>query len=184
MEHEEQHYEPFDPTKATRPDPALLHYYIIVSLFTVFAFPFVMLAMYFKFRSLRYGFDEKGISMSYGILWRKEMYLTYRRIQDIHVTRGLIQRWLGLASVSIQTASGTAGAEMTIEGLKNPEALRDFLYLKMRGVRDVGHEHGAKASEGGASAAVVSGGADDEAMGLLREIRDELKRIRASGGVK
>ena len=37
---------------------------------------------------------------------RREIHLTYRRIQDIHVTRNLFHRWLGLATVGIQTASG------------------------------------------------------------------------------
>ena len=51
----------------------------------------------------------------------REVYLTYRRVQDIHVTRNLIERWMGLAKLPIQTASGTSGATMTIEGIRNPE---------------------------------------------------------------
>ncbi len=91
-------------------------------------FPFVILPLYFKYHTLRYRFDDKGIAMTYGILFRRETYLTYRRIQDIHVTRNFVQRWLGLASVAVQTASGSSGAEMTIEGIHEPERLRDFLY--------------------------------------------------------
>ena len=53
--------------------------------------------------------------MSWGILFRKQIYLTYRRIQDIHVTRNIFHRWFGLAAVAVQTASGTSGAEMTID---------------------------------------------------------------------
>ena len=77
---------------------------------TVFGFPFVIWPMYFKYQTLRYSFDDKGVSMSFGMLFRKEVYLTYRRIQDIHVTRNFVQRWMGLASVAIQTASGSSGA--------------------------------------------------------------------------
>ena len=88
--------------------------------------PFVFLLLYFKYHTLKYAFDDKGVSMSWGILFHREIYLTYRRIQDIHVTRNIFHRWLGLAAVSVQTASGSAGAEMTIEGIRNPEALRDF----------------------------------------------------------
>ena len=47
---------------------------------------------------------------------------------------------MGLATVSIQTAAGSANPELTIDGVLEAEALRDFLYTKMRGVRD--HAHG------------------------------------------
>ena len=67
--------------------------------------------------------------------------------------------------MGIQTASGSARAEITIEGIKNPEAVRDFLYERMRGARD-----DAEGATGG-----VPG---DDALRLLVEIRDELRRLR------
>ncbi len=42
---------------------------------------------------------------------------------------------MGLAKLPIQTASGTSGATMTIEGISDPEPMRDFLYAQMRGAR-------------------------------------------------
>lgn len=163
----------FDPVTTTRPDPALMTYYVIVSLLTVFAWPILLPVLYFKYHTLRYKFDDEGVSMSYGILFRQETYLTYRRIQDIHVTRGIIQRKLGLASVSVQTASGSSGAEMVIDGIRNPEALRDYLYSKMRGARHEGEEGETTSTE---TAAPVG---QDEALMLLREIRDELSTLRS-----
>lgn len=160
---------PFDPASITRPDPSLLTYYVITSVFTIIGFVFVFPVLYFKYHTLRYQFDEKGVSMAWGILFRREIYLTYRRIQDIHVSRNFIQRWLGLASVAVQTASGSAGAEMTIEGIRRPEMLRDFLYSQMRGAR--GEDEAAETEDGQAAA-------QDEALALLREIRDELRRVR------
>ena len=156
----------FDSTSISRPDPALLVYYAAVSAITVLGFPFVFVPLFFKYRTLRYRFDDRGASMSWGLLFRNEIYLTYRRIQDIHVTRNLFHRWLGLAAVSVQTASGTSGAEMTIEGIRDPEALRDFLYSKMRGASSEVEEATASTSAG------------DEALALLREIRDELQATR------
>ncbi|MHC5023191.1 MAG: PH domain-containing protein [Planctomycetota bacterium] len=161
--------EPFDPTSITRPDPALLTYYIWISLLTVLGFPIVFLVHYFKYHTLQYKFDDKGVSMSWGLLFRREIYLTYRRIQDIHVSRNLFHRWLGLAQVALQTASGSSGAEMTIEGIRRPERLRDYLYSKMRGARD--DDETTSAGEDGETAAAPA----DEALALLREIRDELR---------
>jgi uncharacterized protein len=156
---------PFDPKATTRPDPALLKYYALMSLLALAAFPVVFLPRYFKYHTLQYRFGDDGISMSWGILMRREVHLTYRRIQDIHVTRNLFHRWLGLADVGIQTASGSTGAEISIEGIKNPEAVRDFLYERMRGARDD-------------VAAPTGDAAGGEALRLLIEIRDELRRLR------
>lgn len=154
----------FDPRQITRPDPALMRYYLIVSLLTGPGFLFAILPMFFKYETLRYRFDDEGIAMSWGILFRREIYLTYRRIQDIHLTRNLLQRWLGLATVSVQTASGSSGPGMSIDGILQADDLRDFLYTKMRGAR----EHAAVEPAGAAPA--------DEALVLLREIRDALAR--------
>ena len=71
--------------------------------------------------------------MKVGILFRTEINLTYARIQDIHLRSGIIQRWLGIADVQVQTASGSSGPELVIEGFKEFEQIRDFLYTRMRG---------------------------------------------------
>jgi uncharacterized protein len=161
----------FDPYKLERPDKSLMKYYLIWSLLTGPVFPFVILPLFFKYETLRYHFDDEGISMSWGILFRREVYLTYRRIQDIHLTRNILQRWMGLATVSVQTASGSSSPEMCIEGLLEADQLRDYLYGKMRGVRE-------QASQPAIGAATVEPG--DEALALLREIRDGLKLLLAS----
>jgi putative membrane protein len=86
----------------------------------------------------------------------------------------MIQRWLGLADIQIQTASGSAGAELVIEGFKEFETIRDFLYARMRGTKN--DPALAVASLRPADAAAV--GADDDAVTLLLNIRDELRRTR------
>src|SRR4051794_8833091 len=77
----------FDPSQIARPDPSLLTYYMLVSLLAGPGFPIAFASLFFKYQTLRYHFDDEGISMSWGILFRREIYLTYRRIQDIHLTR-------------------------------------------------------------------------------------------------
>lgn len=114
-----------------RPNPRLLVYYVLRSLFV----PFLLVVLpyhYFRYTTMRYRFDAEGVRMSWGVLFRREITLTYARIQDIHVTSSFLQRWLGLANLEIQTAAASAGAEMTIEGRLDFDAIRDFLYAKMR----------------------------------------------------
>jgi len=99
-------------------------------------FVFALVPLYFRYHTLRYEFDDEGVSMRWGVLFRREIHLTYARIQDIHLTSNVVERWLGLGRVLVQTASGSSKAEMTIEGLREFEAVRDFLYARMRGMRE------------------------------------------------
>lgn len=134
-------------------------YYVITALATLPAFPFILLLLYFRYHTMRYRFDQEGISKSWGILFRHQTVLNYARIQDVHLKSNLIERWLGLARVEIQTASGSSNAEVTLEGLLEYEALRDFLYSRMRGSA---HKHA------------------DPLADALHEIAADLKAIRQS----
>jgi putative membrane protein len=125
----------FHPRAIERPTPVLMKYYLIVSLPSFCAWPVVILPLIARYITLRYRFDDEGIFMSWGLLFRRETNLTYRRIQDIHLTRNLLERWMGLAKVKIQTAAGSGSPIMTIEGVMQAAELRDFLYTKMRGAK-------------------------------------------------
>ena len=94
-----------------------------------------MLLFYFRYHTVRYKFDEEGIHMSWCILMRHEIMLNYSRIQDIQLHSNVIERWLGLTRIEVQTAASASDSEMTLEGLPKPEAMRDFLYSRMRGTR-------------------------------------------------
>jgi putative membrane protein len=168
----------FDPRSIRRPDPVLLRYYLCVAALTGPGFPFVLLPLACKYYTLRYRIDEDGISMSWGALFRRDIFLTYRRIQDIHLSRNLLQRWMGLATVSIQTASGSSTPEMSIEGILRPDDLRDFLYRRMRGAKGEAEETDATPPGAHAGAEPASSG---EALTVLHDIRDLLRDIQAQG---
>jgi len=155
----------------TRPDRRLLTQYIVRAALTGPAFPFVFVPSFFKYETLKYRFDGEGITMAWGLLWKREIFLTYARIQDIHLSRGIIERWLGLATINIQTAAGSSSSEMSIVGLIDYEQVRDFLYSRMRGARfdepDEPDEPGQTPAPDG-----------DLAVALLTDIRDELRAVR------
>lgn len=160
----------------TRPDKALFTYYMLSALVFPPAFPFLAPYLYFRYHTMRYQFTDDGISMSWGILFRREVIVNYARIQDIHLRSNVVERWLGLARILVQTASGNSSAEMTIEGLKEYEALRDFLYSRMRGVKDHAH-HPAPAADAAVSARAGTGG-NAELAAALRETAAELRAVR------
>jgi putative membrane protein len=171
-------------SEITRPHRKLLTLYTIRSLFALVFFPFVWLPLFFKYETLRYRFDDEGITTKWGLLWRREIFLTYARIQDIHLARGLIERWLGIATINIQTAAGSSSSEMSIVGLIEYEDLRDFLYLKMRGARfgEEGPDDTAEVATSMTSVGSVATGTADETVALLTDIRDELRALRAESG--
>src|SRR5678815_1364651 len=153
-----------------RPYPALWTYYVICAVLTGPALVITLPYLYFRYYTLRYRFDEEGIHMRVGILFRREVNLTYARIQDIHLGSNVIQRWLGLANVQIQTASGSVGAELVIEGFKEFEVIRDFLYTRMRGYRApstgaarLSQEPGASVPAGAGPALSLSNGSEANA---------------------
>ena len=161
-----------------RPDPALWNFYILHAALTGPGILFMLPFLYFRYRTLRYRFDEEGIHMRVGILFRREVNLTYARIQDIHLRSGFIQRWLGLADIQIQTASGSAGAELVIEGFKEFEAIRDFLYTRMRGYQKQPASRAAATPAAAGLFAEASADGGEEMVRLLLNIRDELRRTR------
>lgn len=169
-----------------RPDRALLTYYSLSSFLLGPLFFVALLPLYFRYHTLRYHFDDEGVSMRWGILFRREISLTYSRIQDIHLSSNLIERWLGLARVQVQTASGTASAEMTIEGLKDYDAIRDFLYSRMRGVRNHQVAGGLPLAVPVSSEQAAPHRVDQEDLSELlkaiarevRELRNDLERTR------
>ena len=157
-----------------RPHPSLMKNYFIRSVLSGPGIIVSLPMLFFRYNTLRYRFDDEGIHMRWGILFRREINLTYARIQDIHLTSGFIQRWLGLADIQIQTASGSSAAEMKIEGMREFKAIRDFLYAKMRGERNRQQGGGAAAGARPAPGALDS----QEAVELLREIQEELQGAR------
>ena len=168
-----------------RPLPALLtHYLLRCAPFLLFPPVGITLVLvhYFRYQTMRYRFDAEGISMRWGILFRRETILNYARIQDIHLVSGVIERWLGLARIQLQTASGSATPEMTLEGLPDHDRVRDFLYARMRGTKDSTTRHPPvrpPAEPGAPLPPEGSAGATDaELAATLREVATELRGIR------
>ncbi len=157
-----------------RPHPKLLRYYVLFSLITGPAFPFVFAFLFLRYRTLKYRFDDEGVTMSWGALFKREISLTYSRIQDIHLQSNAVERWFGLSRLLIQTASGSAKAEMKVEGLLELSAVRNFMYSRMRGARAV---ESAAAAIAVAPSPVAAG--DATLASTLREIAREMAAIRA-----
>ncbi|MDZ4773792.1 MAG: PH domain-containing protein [Planctomycetota bacterium] len=157
----------------TRPDPNLLWHYALLSLMALVFAPIVFIPLFFKYHTLRYKLDGEGVSASWGILFRREVHLTYKRIQDIHVKRNFVERWLGIGTVEVQTASGSSSSELAFEGMREFDALREFLYRRMRG-----HEVAAASSANDTSGGGAATSRDAEIVAILSAIQADLEATR------
>lgn len=161
-----------------RPHPRLMMYYFLLSLVVLPAFPILIIVNYFRYHTMRYRFDAEGVSMRWGILFRREVLLNYSRIQDIHLQSNFVERWLGLGRVLIQTASGSSNAEMTIEGFLEFEAVRDFLYARMRGAKERPAHSAVSATSGSGAVAGMDTAAAAELVTTLRAVTAEVRSLR------
>ena len=156
-----------------RPDERLLKYYFTYSLFWFVLFPVVFLAKYIRYRTLRYVFTDKEITMSWGGIQKQSISVSYERVQDIQLSSGPIERQFALAKVQLQTASGDASAEIVLEGFLNPGEVRDQLYRKI--------QH-AKEPEAGTPPAMPAPPdktvPPSELVEVLKEVNGELRAIR------
>lgn len=124
------------------------------------------------YRSLRYEVLADEVIVRAGIVTKSVKHVPYRTVTNITIRRGPMDRWLfGLGTLNIQTAgmSGTTGAEESLVGLPDVQAVYDIVVAELRRFR-------------GSQAPTA---ADDDmpvpvykANGELRQILVELQAIR------
>ena len=85
-----------------------------------------------RYRHTGYQVRAMDLHLRTGALWRQTTSVTINRIQHLELTRGPIERLLGLARLSIYTAGG-AGQDLAIPGLKaeTAEQLRQYLLAQI-----------------------------------------------------
>ncbi|MGB9153588.1 MAG: PH domain-containing protein [Alphaproteobacteria bacterium] len=84
-----------------------------------------------KVRSYQIEMRPDGISLNYGILNKSREILLFAKIQDILITQSILERLLGLATLTVQNAMGTPER---IPGLdaKAAEAFRDSILSRIK----------------------------------------------------
>ncbi len=113
--------------------------FALFSLFTIFiAIPILTMIgnyIYFKiwYKNYKFTFDATRGVISTKVIASNEKHLYYNRIQNINVTQGIIERFFGLWSLTIETASeGIKKSTLSVVGLTkaNAEILKEFLLTK------------------------------------------------------
>lgn len=96
------------------------------------AFTFVFLPQR-KWRRWGYSGADEQLRVARGWLFRTDTIVPFKRIQHIDVGQGPVERFFGLASLTVHTA-GTHNSIVTLPGLTrdDAEAMRDAMRLHIR----------------------------------------------------
>lgn len=117
------------------------------------------------YRSLSYEVQGDRVIVHAGVWTRSVKHVPYRTVTNLTVKRGILDRWLGLGTLDIQTAgmSGTSGAEQSLVGLEDAQEVYTLVAAEVQRFR------GSMAP----TAAEVEGEAVTSAdiLALLEEVR-------------
>jgi membrane protein YdbS with pleckstrin-like domain len=91
---------------------------------------------------------DRSLRIRSGVVWLREMTMTFANIQGIRVNANPIERLLGLANVEVQSAGGggshqahgipSSGHVAKFEGVDNAAVIRDLIVERLRVYRDSG----------------------------------------------
>ncbi len=114
-----------------------LFFWFSITFFIILSFVWAKLTVHFY----RYELTEAGFRKESGVIYKKYVTVPYDRIQNVDINRGIIERLLGLSSLTIQTAGvGAAVGEGLLPGLSREvaEQLRDELIARARQPKNQG----------------------------------------------
>ncbi len=165
--------------------PLNFWYWIIVGIFLI---PYLIVYPIY-IRSFEYSVVAKSgetmpeVYVKKGLINITRKHVPFRTITNIQSVAGPFDRLFGIGSIEVETAGGSGSAlqsaEEKLEGLTFYEELRDFILMELRKFKDpyvTGTEISRQYEEG--DAPVGTGSIEDEILGVLREIRDLLRRER------
>ncbi len=151
--------------------------------FALFSYASVRLDWEVRF----YVLTDRALRIREGIVGMRELTLTLQNVQEVSVSQGPLQRWLGLCDVTIDTAGGggSGGADAgagsvhghrgVLCGIDTAQGARDVRAIVQQRVR-------AQRSAGlgdGDTATTTSALMDSASMDALAAVRDEVRALRA-----
>jgi membrane protein YdbS with pleckstrin-like domain len=120
------------------------------------------------YTSVVYRLTNDEITWRRGVWFRRTGIVPYARITNVDIVQGPLMRHYGISSLKIQTAgySAQAQSELSLEGIEEPEELREVIMGFVRGARDAGDATGMEAPLA----------TDAAVLAELRAIRELLER--------
>lgn len=76
------------------------------------------------YRRFEYALTSDTFDVSWGVFSRRDREIPYRRIQNVSISRNIVQRLVGIAEVRVETAGGDQSAEVHLRYVSDAEARR------------------------------------------------------------
>lgn len=88
------------------------------------------------YKSVVYHLNDTEMTWKRGVFFRKTGIVPYNRITNVDIVQGPVMRLFGISHLKIETAGGGASknsAEIQLEGIRDPEPLRQLIMGFVRG---------------------------------------------------
>lgn len=111
---------------------AFFYQFVSVTLSVVIGLLLFLVPAYYHFRQklVRYRLTETKLEIDTGLIARTTRNIPIRRIQDVTVASGVIQRLLRIGSVQIDNAS-EEGGKVVLKNIDSPKQFADMLLKQM-----------------------------------------------------
>ena len=100
--------------------------------------PFVVFAAWWypraKYERWSYALEPLTLELRSGIYWRSEVSVPYFRVQNVDISQGPIERYLGLAELRMKTAASSGGASLPGVPFADADELRRTILDRASGV--------------------------------------------------
>ena len=111
----------------------IFNVYILLFIFLLI-FSFIWAHLYYE--NFRYELQKDKLVIDKGVIWKKNIFIPFNRVQNVDIIRGPVARILGLSNVFVHTAGLNTTmryAEGTIQGLsvKEAENLKDKIITRV-----------------------------------------------------
>jgi membrane protein YdbS with pleckstrin-like domain len=141
-----------------------------------------------------YVVTDRSLRIREGALVIHEATFTFANVQNLRILQGPLERLLGLSNLVVETAGGAGGGskenkqgspfrrghEGKLRGVANARQVRDQVLALLKQYRDAGLGDPEDRRRAAPAARSAPGGLSPDAVGRLREIRDEVRRLSRS----
>ena len=102
-------------------------------LWVIFFTVFPLVYQKFRIKNLLYEMKDSGITLHRGIFTKIEQNIPYNKVTDFILHRDLMDRFLGIGSIKVETAgnSGGKGFDGILEGLEDYDEIHKILRNKL-----------------------------------------------------
>jgi len=141
----------------------------------------VYVGLHLRFDTTWYVMTNRSLRLRRGVWVIQEVTITFENVQNVVVQQGPVQRFFGIANVSVETAGAganphTRGLQITnqglIEGIGDPDRVRAIILARLRRSKTAGLGDEIESPD-----SVRLPFASPQHLRLLREIRDEVAAL-------